>query len=256
MEPGITNSDLKQVNRISALERQIEDAWHDLLKNSSFVSGIRSGDFDPRLFGIYLLETYQYTSHNARNQAIAGARTLDRDPSYLKFCFEHAAEETGHELMALHDFSALGFERESIDNLPAPLPATEILIAYLYWISFQGNTVQRLGYSYWAENCYRYINPLIKSVQSQLGLKDNQLTFFIAHGSIDVVHAREVVKVLDHHCKTDADWKAVERVMLTSLRLTGNMLEEVWNAFQDLRDAKPSPYTFLSLPVGSLVTSG
>lgn len=240
------------MNQFSALERQIEEAWNDLLRNSSFVGGIRSGDFDLRLFGIYLLETYHYTSHNARNQAIAGARTQDRDASYLKFCFEHAAEETGHELMALHDFSALGFKRDPVDSLPPPLPATEILIAYLYWISFQGITVQRLGYSYWAENCYRYINPLIKSVQSGLGLKDSQLTFFTAHGAIDAVHAREVVEVLDRHCKNDADWKAVARVMLTSLGLTRNMLEEVWNAFQDLRDEKPSPYMFLNLPADGL----
>jgi thiaminase len=248
METPIREKALKQNHRFATLDTKLGKAWDELLHNSRFIAGIYAGDFDARLFGIYMLETYHYTAHNARNQAIAGARAFDRSPHYLKFCFEHAQEETGHEFMALHDLGTLGFDKDTFP-IPEPLPATEVLIAYLYWISEHGNTVQRLGYSYWAENCYGYIAPIVQQVQSHLGLKNSQLTFFTAHATIDTVHAREVLEVVDSHCATEADWQAVERVMLTSLRLMGDVLEAVWQAFQELRTSQPSPYAFLNVLV-------
>ena len=56
-------------------------------------------------------------------------------------------EETGHENMALRDIRSLGFDVSAVSQM-RPLPATETLTAYLYWISVQGNPVQRLGYSF------------------------------------------------------------------------------------------------------------
>jgi pyrroloquinoline quinone (PQQ) biosynthesis protein C len=227
------------------LDRSLQRAWDTLLSTSHFAERIRSGRFDARLYGIYMIETYHYTSHNARNQALAGARAFDRQPGYLKFCFEHAEEETGHELMALHDLCSLGFDRHTLP-LPGPLPATEVLIAYLYWISQNGNTVQRLGYSYWAENCYTQIDSLLRIIREKLDLKDNQLTFFVAHSVIDDEHARKVRDTIEHHCGSIEDWDAVERVMLTSLALTGRILEDVDAAYETLVSGEPCPYTFLN----------
>lgn len=135
------------------------------------------GSVSKALYALYMIETFHYTAHNARNQGLVGVRHAD-NPVYAKFCFEHAAQEVGHEKMALHDVMSLGLKSEVFDMPPA-LPATEVLIAYLYWISFTGNPLQRLGYSYWAENAYQFITPLITRISEVLALKPAQLTFLL-----------------------------------------------------------------------------
>jgi len=232
--------------RFEALDQKLKATWKDVLEHSKLVHAIERGTIDKRLYALYLLETYQYTLHNARNQALVGVRAISENGPYLKFCFEHASEEAGHELMALHDLLSLGGLKREDFEVPPPLPATEVLIGYLYWISATGNPLRRLGYSYWAENSYHYINPLITHVQRTLQLKPAQMTFFVSHARIDEEHALQVRKMIAQNCKREADWRDVEQVMVTSLRLTGGMMEAVHTEYERLMAGEPSPYTFLN----------
>ncbi len=136
--------------------------------------------------------------------------------------------------MALHDVASLGLPglKEEGARLPAPLLDTECLIAYLYWISITGNPLQRLGYSYWAESCYSHINPMLAKLRSTLQLEASQLTFFVAHSDIDADHFEEVKNIIRRTCKTEQDLAAVSHVMETSLRLTGRMLEAVYDEYE------------------------
>ncbi|MGI0119998.1 iron-containing redox enzyme family protein [Zooshikella sp. RANM57] len=240
----MTKEEIKQ--KLTELNEKLAQVWDEILSASKLVQAINEKRIDQRLFALYMLETYHYTRHNARNQALVGVRSFQAAPSYIKFCFDHAAEETGHELMALHDVKSMGLNIEEND-LPSPLPATEVLIGYLYWISMQGNPLQRLGYSFWAENCYQYINPIIHSLQEQLGLKSSQLTFFIAHSTIDEKHAEEVNNMIITHCKSEDDLKDVEKVMETSLRLTGQLLNAVYDAYVSLEKGSSDTYQFLNV---------
>lgn len=231
-------------SRFAALDTKLKASWDELLAHSKLLKTIRDGRIDKQLYAIYLMETYQYTLHNARNQALVGVRALDISIPYLKFCFEHAAEETGHEHMALHDLIALGLPRDSL-VIPPPLPMTEAMIAYLYWVSATGNPLRRLGYSYWAESAYEFVNPLINRVREDLDLKPAQMTFFVAHSKIDEDHAAEVRKMVEQNCKSDQDWQDIERVMTTSLRLMGNMMEEIYAEYERLRRGQSPSYAFL-----------
>lgn len=113
---------------VTTLEEQIAAKWNHILETSLLSKTILSGDFDVRLYAIYLLETYHYTVHNSRNQALVGASLeLSADIQYLKFCLKHAYEEAGHELMALHDLKTLGLS-ELPSPLPTPVQANEILL--------------------------------------------------------------------------------------------------------------------------------
>ena len=232
--------------RFEHLDTILEDMWATIKGRARIFQAIENKTIDRRLYALYMLETYHYTQHNARNQALVGVRAHEVSPKYQKFCFHHAEEETGHELMALHDVASLGLEKENMP-IPEPLPATETLIAYLYWISLMGNPYQRLGYSYWAENVYHYIMPAIHSLRDHLGIDDHQLTFFIAHSDIDADHALEVQEVLAKNCVTAADWNSVERVMITSLDLTERMLEAVYDAYEKLRENNLPEYSFLNV---------
>lgn len=231
--------------RLERLNERVASVWGEILASSRLVGAIRDGSIDKALYAIYMLETYHYTAHNARNQALVGVRHADHAP-YAKFCFEHAAEEVGHERMALHDVMSIGLKDHSFE-IPKPLPATEILIAYLYWISFTGNPLQRLGYSYWAENAYVYINPLIERLRRLLDLQESQLTFFIAHSAIDADHFDEIKSIMRRTCKKDEDWADIERVMETSLRLTGAMLDAVHDEYVRYRNGTSARYAFLDV---------
>lgn len=230
---------------LNQLDLILESVWNEILSQSKLVQAIFKGDICKALFVMYMLETYHYTKHNTKNQALVGVRNLTLPHRYTSYCFKHAREEIGHEDMALRDIANLDFVLPEIKNLK-PLPATEVLIAYLYWISFQGNPIQRLGYSYWAESCYHYINPIIQKLSSVLKLKEDQLSFFIAHSSIDEKHFKEVADMILSFCYSEQDFQDITRVMETSLRLTGQMLDNVYHEYQKVLQGKSNLYPFLS----------
>jgi thiaminase len=236
-----TDSELK----LEVLQEKLNGLWENILENSPLIKHIMDGKIDKKLFALYMYETYHYTFHNARNQALVGVVGQELPIQYMKFCFEHAEEETGHELMALHDIRELGVDVEN-QAIPAPLINTELLIAYLYWVSAKGNPIQRLGYSFWAENCYGFINPVISMVAKTLGLKDTQLTFFVAHSNIDEEHALEVQHMILKFVKTDEDWLAIERVMTTTLKLQSKLLDGVFEEYKKLVKGEDSSYSFLN----------
>lgn len=227
--------------QLRVLEKRIDTTWADVLESSPLIRAINSGEFTKELYMIYMIETYHYTSHNACNQALAGI-SHPENPVFMKFCFDHAADESGHELMALHDLRSFANVAEEI-SLPAPLPATEVLISYLYWVSQHGNPYRRLGYSFWAESSYQYINPVVEKVKQQLGLRDGQLTFFMAHSVIDQAHADEVRDITKRVAKHQADWDAIAETAEVSLRLTGYVLNAVHSEYRALIRGAPSRYS-------------
>lgn len=213
------------IDGLAAMKAALDRRWKAIFAENVFVHRAARGEISRSLYALYMHETYHYTRHNARNQALVGVMGAGDDAQYQKFCFEHAAEEAGHEHMALHDMRSL--DRSVELELAPPLRETTVLIAYLYWVSVQGNPVQRLGYSYWAESCYEYILPMVGQVQKQLGLSEAQMTFFISHAKIDVEHAEEVRAMLARTCRTPEDWATATEVMETSLDLTAGMMRGV-----------------------------
>lgn len=153
-------------------------------------------------------------------------------------------EETGHEMMALHDLKNLGFE-VSEKTLPKPLMTTETLVAYLYHISEHFSPLARLGYSYWAERSYEFIQPLLAMLSDGIGVPKKAMTFFNEHSEIDAKHAEEVEESIKRFVKTEKDWSAVEEVMVGSLILTTRMMDEVFDQFCNLKEGKPTRYKFL-----------
>ena len=224
------------------LKADCGEIWRRQLGQSRVSKLIMSGEIDKEFCAMYLVETYHYTKHNSRNQALVGVRANGISDRYRSFCFSHAAEETGHENMALHDMLAALEIRKADAVLPEPLPATDVLIGYLYWISATGNPLQRLGYSFWAESCYEFINPFINLVRDKLQLKDSQMTFFKAHSDIDAEHSKEVDDMLLTCCGSEKDWADVTRVMKTSLELSLAMVDAVVDAYADHKSGRaPRP---------------
>jgi pyrroloquinoline quinone (PQQ) biosynthesis protein C len=106
-----------------------------------------------------------------------------------------------------------------------PLPATEALNGYLYHVALKEGLVARLGYSFWAEDAYEHIQPILASARQTFGLTDDRMTFFVAHSSIDEKHSKEVREAISTWAVTAEEREAVKRVARTTLYLTGQILE-------------------------------
>lgn len=234
------------MNLINELESLVAAEWKSALAHPRLAGFFdTSAGKDRTIVAIYLIQVYHYAFHTARNQALVGANLANMDTHYMQFCFEHALEETGHELMALHDLKSMGIVFQSRAEIPPPLPSTELLIAYLYFISTQGNPVQRLGYSYWSESSYSFIRAFMDMLIYTMNLDKSQMTFFYSHSHIDDKHAKDVVEILQKVCKTEQDWNQVKKVAKTTLSLTNTMFHETFEEFLKIQRGEASDYAFI-----------
>jgi len=186
---------------------------------------IASGD--KKLYGLWLSQVAHLTRHTSAHQAMVGTRINEISIPYMKFCYEHALEEVGHEFMALSDLKKLGVDVKTVNDLPKPLASTENLTAFLYYAAERAHPATRLGFSYWAEKCYPFIQSLATTTKDALNLSDGQMTFFVSHSEIDDKHADDVEKVIRLVCESPADWQAVETGMIESLNMAIKIFEEI-----------------------------
>jgi hypothetical protein len=107
------------------------------------------------------------------------------------------------------------------------MPATDALSGYLDSVALRGGVIPRLGYSFWSEDSYEHMAPLLNACKNTLGLADNQLTFFIAHAEIDIKHSEDVHRAIDRWVISDKEKASVLQVAKTTLFLTGQIFESV-----------------------------
>ncbi|MCD2100399.1 iron-containing redox enzyme family protein [Rhodococcus rhodochrous] len=210
------------------LDEALDAKWAEI-HAQPFWTHLRVNGLDRELYFMTMREIYHYTRHNTQNQALAAINTFSDNLKVLKFALHHAYAEAGHDQMVVADLDSAGFDGKSIEG-SRPLPETLGLIGYLYRVAGTEGPVARLGYSYWAENCYKHIVELTDAMR-RLGLSDEQMTFFVEHSVIDDAHFRQVCRTITDGAKTDADRAAVKVVMLESLHLTGVMLDGVYNCY-------------------------
>jgi pyrroloquinoline quinone (PQQ) biosynthesis protein C len=209
---------------LEELDDTVGKGWSEI-KKGSFWNHVETHGVDGRLYQRVMTEMYHYTRHNSVNQALAAGKcSSPEDLHLLKFCYEHADEELGHEKMIVHDLERAGLlDRDLLES--APLPPTQALVAYLYFVALTEGAKARLGYSYWAESSYDEIGPVLQRAREDLSLEDESMTFFVAHSTVDVKHAEEVREAIVENIHTAEEKEAVKRVASTSLYLTGQLME-------------------------------
>lgn len=116
--------------QIKALDNILSQKWEEFFNSTTALNLIEKlSDVDQRIYALYMLQVYHWSSQSARTLALAGANKANTDVKFMMHCFEHANEETGHELMALNDVISLGVPiKDAKKDIPPPLHETEILI--------------------------------------------------------------------------------------------------------------------------------
>jgi len=208
------------MNVIERLDVAVNQQWEEIKTGQFFQSA--GQQLSLSLYIRVMEQIYHYTKHNSINQATASFNTDPQDTKLLRFVYKHALEELGHEKMVEHDLKSVG---HNIDlSLVTPSPATEGLIAYLYYVGLTQGAGPRLGYSFWAENAYQHIAPILNACRRDLKLSDKNMTFFVSHAEIDTHHAKEVKEAILRWCDTPEKENQIIRVAKNSLYLTGEIL--------------------------------
>lgn len=208
---------------ITSLRETVDAEW-DRIKQGDFWKRVMSAPVSPSLWHDLLMQVYHYSKHNSMNQAVAAF--VPAPEALLKFVYRHAAEELGHERMVIHDLKSIGLFDEN-ELAVAPLPATEALIGYLYYVGLRYGAVARLGYSFWAEGAHSHIQEPIRKLCVDLNLTSKNITFFGAHAEADEEHIKQVEEAIQRFASTPQDRELVTRVCVTTLFLTGQLLDQV-----------------------------
>lgn len=226
----LLNKGIKMNNNIfELLDQRIEEEWTKI-HSGKFWSHIKKHGIDKELYTLVMTQIFHYTAHNTQNQALVSVNLNSQRAGMLKYALHHALEEAGHDLMVIKDLEYLNVYEDDIRK-QTPLSETEALISFLYWTALKKDPVARLGYSYWAESCYTYISDLITISKESLNLTDSQMTFFVNHAQIDIRHFEEVKDTLKKFCTTDEIAQQVLHTAVSTLKLTGNMLDACYDHY-------------------------
>ncbi len=204
------------------LDAIVDSGWAKIKKGRYWSHSLEQ-PITVELYQQVMLQVYHYTRFNSINQAACAFSADPGQTTLLRFVYKHALEELGHEKMVIRDLDSIGALPAS---LPAPLPPTQALIAYLNDVAIRQGPIARLGYSYWAEEVYEHIQPILNKFREDLGLKDEQMTFFVAHSTIDEKHSEEVRLAMQRAVSTDEERAQIKEVTRVTLYLTGQLLEE------------------------------
>ncbi len=226
---------------LSRLGAAVDSEWTHI-KQGRFWHHVMNERVDPLLYKGLMEQIYHYTRQNSVNQAAAAYRTAPERRRLLRFVYRHALEELGHESMVVHDLTSINLYDVNLER-KRPLPPTQALIAYLGAIAIEKGAAPRLGYTYWAETCYRHIDPILKKFATDLQLSEQNMTFFIAHSEIDAKHAAEVNETIDGCVTEPEEMDELVEVATTTLYLTGQILEAVERDYWDHLAPRKVPVT-------------
>lgn len=214
--------------RLANAER---DSWRKIHASASW-QRIKRG-IDREFYVTLMKQVFHYTRYNAQNQALMAVRlTSDRLP-LLKYCLHHAYTEAGHDLMVVKDLETIGVPAAEVKNV-RPLPETDAFVGYLFRLAERDATA-RLGYSYWAEGCYPYLEDFVVGLRRDLKLKESQLSFLIAHSVIDKAHLEEVKDILATSC---GDQPALQEGVVEVLETSLHLMKSIFDAVHALHPEK------------------
>ncbi|MBN2892552.1 MAG: iron-containing redox enzyme family protein [Bacteroidales bacterium] len=233
--------------KIEALDEFLSLQWGNFFSSETAKNIIENLDkIDKRIYALYMLQVYHWSSQSARSLGIAGANQHNKDIRFMMHCFEHAEEETGHEIMALNDVKAVGVPINDESDIPPPLAETEVLIAYVKHLATCKKPIRMLGYDYWTEKPYEHIGPFVRMTGNSFNLSEKQMTFYISHEEIDKKHGKDIERVLVQLCKTEEDWEDITEVAKTTLNLTFEMIGGIVKEYEKLLNGEKSKYEILN----------
>jgi len=183
------------------------------------------------------LEDYRALLLNLRQQVVEGSRWIARAASSLgtehadlRTSFvQHARDEQLDYTMLEDDFVACGGERSAIETAEKNI-GSEALSAWMFHKAGRENPLDLLGAMFIIEGLgNRLATRWGRAIQSQLGLRDDQVRFLLYHGENDEAHLERLWAAIERLDPSPELARAIVKTAKVTARLYRLQLEELGN---------------------------
>ena len=233
--------------QLQRLDTLISREWQEIFSSEMAPKVYKTiEDKDIRFYAIYMTQVYHYAYHTPRSLALAGANLANGDIKLMEHFFEHALEENGHDMIAFNDLKAMGVPLKKRRDMPPALPSTETMIAYVKYLSLSPEPYRSLGYHYWIEQPYGYIDRFMQQLNEGLQLQESQFSFYKTHKSLDEKHGDDVQSLISYCCQTEQQWEAIYEVAQTTMRQFAQMIFESLEEYEKLKNGSPSQFQIIN----------
>jgi pyrroloquinoline quinone (PQQ) biosynthesis protein C len=136
----------------------------------------------------FLGQAYHHVKHTVPLLMGCGCRLPERLDWLRAAMGEYIEEEMGHEQWILEDIRAAGGDPAAVRD-GAPLPATELMVAYAYDMVARRNPVGFLGMVFVLESTSAQLaSHAADVIRGSLKLPQNAFRYLTSHGTLDQDH--------------------------------------------------------------------
>jgi len=216
---------------IEELDRRFQPIL-DSFMASAPIQRAMSGELTSAEYRSILKEIFHYTRENPQMQALATVYFRGNHRRLVAPFLKHAADEIGHEYLALNDFETLGGDPTNVPY-ENPLPATSALIAYGFYHIYNLSHLGHLGYIYFLEKLPVLSGEEIMKEMRSPDITEGSLTFLRDHSEIDIEHTKLMEQFLPVLVSDDRDFDCIEYSMKTTAYLFEAMLTQAITVAND-----------------------
>ena len=179
----------------------------------------------PTHYAAWLRQTVGLVRHTTRFICLAAAKTDIDDRAAHYMWIEHLRGELNHDLVAIRDLKAMGYEP---DRIPLFTSTQKMIDAQYDWIN-SGHPVALNGYALLLEGLACLIAPRVLERLQKVRNK-NQVTFLSLHAKVDQDHYPDGLAFLNTLSK--AQLEPVQKNLLQAEALYAAILKEaaLWGA--------------------------
>lgn len=174
------------------------------------------------------LQMYHYVKHTVPvfREALASAPGGDEHEPLRRMLAFFAADEEGHDKIALRDLAALGYDPEACMRT-LPLPTTLNLHgANMLGIAEYG-PYYLVGETYATETVGAEMSAAIHAALAHKSELREGIRFYDVHGEADVLHAAKSVEVLTHALERAENRRPIVLGCLTAWRNLSQLAAEI-----------------------------
>lgn len=185
-----------------------------------------NGDVQLLEYHNFLAQAYHHVKHTVPLLMACGSRLPDRLGWLQEAVAEYIEEELGHEKWILEDIAAAGGDPEQVMR-EAPLPATELMVAYAYDTIARGNPAGFFGMVHVLEGTsVSLAQHAADAIQNGLGLPSSAFHYLTSHGSLDQEHI-VFLKNLMNRIEEPKDQAAIMHTANMIYRLYGDIFRAI-----------------------------
>lgn len=208
---------------------ELTSATHDAREAFLAIAAVRrgiQGRIGRRSYLAFLGQAYYHVSHTVPLLMACGARVAPRQEWLRQALAVYIAEEMGHQEWILDDIRSTGGDPDQA-RLAAPLPATELMVAYAYDGIQRGNPLSLFGMVFVLEgSSVALATRAAAAIQRALGLPDGALTYLRSHGVLDQQHMQRF-EALMNRLEDAGDRLAVTHAARMFYRLYGDIFRSL-----------------------------